>query len=90
MKRQQKDIEANKKAQDIQLGLKVQLVKQKTANNDDAIRGQITEDIDTYCKEISEAREEVRKIQTGLGDVGNLAKALRALLKSVKKSETEN
>ena len=90
MKRQQKDIEANKKAQDQALGLRVLLVKQKTAKSDDAIRGQIDEDLDAYRKEMSEADEELRKIETGLGDVGNLAKALQALLKSVEKSETEN
>ena len=90
MKKQQKDIEVSKKDQDRALGLRVLQVKQKTARSDDAIRGQIDEDRDMFLKEMSEAEDELGKIETGLGDVENLAKALQALLKSVEKNKTEN
>jgi len=61
------------------------LVKQKTAKSDDEIKGHIDEEVNTYVKEMEEAEEELDKIETGLGDVDNLANALQALLKSVEK-----
>ena len=85
MKKQQKDIEASKKAQDQALGQRVLLVKRQTARSDESIRGQIDEEVDTYCEEMSEAEEELDKILAGLGDAGKLVKALQALLKYVEK-----
>ena len=83
MKRQQKDIEASKKAQDQALGLRVLMVKQRTARSDEAIRLQIEEDLGHYREEMSEADKELTEIDRSLGDVGNLATALQGLLQSV-------